>query len=464
MFLNIQTFFLKGSDFILTTIALIVIGILIFELIIFIHEFGHFITAKKCGVQVNEFALGMGPKILKFQKGETLYSLRLFPIGGFCSMEGEDTESDNERALGNKPVWQRMIIVLAGAFNNIVLGLIMMTILMGQSPYFSSTTISSFSQAAFTSKSGLEAGDELLDIGGYKINCSRDISFAVAMLPLEIVDGNDFSIYKEDCGYTLVRQYTSLKAEDYTEDELKAISEVFNGGIERLNTASTVEEADTVTNETLAAVNELAKIEYTPEEREFMPERKRFRTDVTVLRNGETVTIEDVDFYTYLGDNGEPTIALDFSVTAIDKNFGSLISESVKSTVSVVRMIWKSLFGLVTGTYGMNDISGPVGAASVVTQAAQMGLETSFLDAVNNILYMMMIITVNLGIVNLLPLPALDGGRFLFMLIEVIARRPVPAKYEGWIHAAGFLLLLVFIVIITFNDIVRLATGSGIGG
>ena len=455
---------MKGSDFILTTIALIVIGILIFELIIFIHEFGHFITAKKCGVQVNEFALGMGPKILKFKKGETLYSLRLFPIGGFCAMEGEDTESDSERAFGNKPVWQRMIIVLAGAFNNIILGLIMMTILMGQSPYFSSTTISSFAQAAFTSKSGLEVGDELLDIGGYKITCSRDISFAVAMLPLETVDGNDFSIYKEDCGYKLVRQYTSLKAEDYTEDELQAISDAFNSGIEKLNEVSTKEEADNVTNETISAVNELAKTDYTPEEREFMAERKRFRTDVTVMRNGKSVTVENVDFYTYLGDNDEPTVALDFSVTAIDKTFGSLISESFKSTVSVVRMIWKSLFGLVTGTYGMNDIAGPVGAASVVTQAAQMGLETSFLDAVNNILYMMMIITVNLGIVNLLPLPALDGGRFFFMLIEVIARRPVPAKYEGWIHAAGFLILLGFIVVVTFNDIVRLVTGSGIGG
>lgn len=455
---------MKGSDFILTTIALIVIGVLIFELIIFIHEFGHFITAKKCGVQVNEFALGMGPKIIKFKKGETLYSLRLFPIGGFCAMEGEDTESDSERAFGNKPVWQRMIIVLAGAFNNIVLGLIMMTILMGQSPYFSSTTISSFAQAAFTSKSGLEAGDELLDIGGYKITCSRDISFAVAMLPLQIVDGNDFSVYKEDCGYTLVRQYSSLKAEDYTENELTAISEAFNSGIEKLNSAATKEQADAITDETLATVNELSKTDYEPEEREFMAERKRFRTDVTVLRNGETVALENVDFYTYLGDNNEPTVALDFSVTAIDKTFGSLIGESFKSTVSVVRMIWKSLFGLVTGTYGMNDISGPVGAASVVTQAAQMGLETSFLDAVNNILYMMMIITVNLGIVNLLPLPALDGGRFFFMLIEVIARRPVPAKYEGWIHAAGFLILLGFIVVVTFNDIVRLVTGSGIGG
>ena len=127
---------MEGSDFIITTIALIVIGILIFELIIFIHEFGHFITAKKFGVQVNEFAIGMGPKLFQFEKGETKYSIRLLPIGGYCAMEGENEESDNERALINKPVWQRMIIVLAGAFNNIVLGLVMMMILMCQSSAF----------------------------------------------------------------------------------------------------------------------------------------------------------------------------------------------------------------------------------------------------------------------------------------------------------------------------------------
>ena len=437
---------------------------LIFELIIFIHEFGHFITAKKCGVQVNEFALGMGPKIIKFQKGETLYSLRLFPIGGFCAMEGEDGESESDRAFSKKPVWQRMIIVLAGAFNNIVLGLIMMMILTGQSDAFSSTTIANFAQAAFTSKSGLEVGDRLLDIGGYKINSSKDIGFAVAMLELKTVDGDDFYIYKEDCGFTLLRQYSSLKAEDYTEEELKAITEAFDNGIEKINLCASKEEADTITNETIAEVNKLSKLNYVPEEREYMPERKRFRTDVKVFRKGKELTVSNVDFYTYLGENDKPTVALDFSVTAIDKNFGTLISESFKGTFSVVRMIWKSLSGLITGRFGMNDVAGPVGAASVVTQAAKAGLETSFLDAVNNILYMMMIITVNLGIVNLLPLPALDGGRFFFMVIEVIARRPVPQKYEAWIHAAGFIILLGFIVVITFNDIIRLATGSGIGG
>ena len=449
---------------ILTTAALIAIGVLLFELIVFIHEFGHFITAKKFGVQVNEFAIGMGPKLFQFERGETKYSLRLLPIGGYCSLEGENEESENERAFVNKPVWQRMIVIVAGAFNNIVLGLIMMTVLTAQSPVFSSTTISDFAQAAFTSKSGLEVGDKLLEIDGYKIKCSRDIAFAAAMIDVKTVDGQDFSIYKEDCGYTLLRQYSALKAEDYTEEQLKEITEVFNDGISKINVCTSKSEADSITEDTLSKVNELSGKDYKPEEREYMPQRKRFRTDVTVLRGGVETVIRDVDFYTYLGDNNSPAIAIDFTVEPVEKTFLTLASESFNGTLSVVRMIWKSLFGLLTGTYGMNDMAGPVGAASVVTQAAQAGLETSFLDAVNNILYMMMIITVNLGIVNLLPLPALDGGRFLFMVIEVVIRRPVPQKYEGWVHAAGFILLLGFIAVITINDIARLVTGSGFGG
>ncbi len=445
--------------------ALIIIGVLIFEFIIFFHEFGHFITAKKCGVQVNEFALGMGPKLFSFTKGETLYSLRLLPIGGYCAMEGENEESDNERAFINKPVWQRMIIVIAGAFNNIVLGLLMMAILLVQEPMFSSTTISGFAQSAFTSKSGLEVGDELVSIGGYKILSSKDISFAIAMLDIQTVDGKDFYIYKEDLGFKLVREYTSIQAKDYTEDELKEISKIFNDGIEKLNTAATQEEADSVANSAFYEIKERLKTDYEAPEQEYMPERRRFRTNVEVMRNGVLTELSNVDFYTYLGDDGNPAIAIDFSVEPMEKTFLSTISESFKGTVSVVRMIWKSLFGLLTGTYGMNDMAGPVGAASVVTQAAQAGLESGgFAEAVNNIVYMLMIITVNLGIVNLLPLPALDGGRFFFMLVECIIRKPIPQKYEGWVHAAGFVVLLGFIAVITLNDIVRLVTGSGLGG
>lgn len=343
---------------------LIIIGILLFELIIFIHEFGHFITAKLSGVKVNEFALGMGPKILKFQKGETLYSLRLFPIGGFCAMEGEDENSDDERAFGNKAVWKRMIIVVAGAIMNIILGFILMMITLAPNQYFASNKIAVFSEKAVSSEA-LKVGDEINSINGYHISTSTDLSFALAT----------------------------------------------------------------------AKSNEL---------------------DICVIREGERKELGKVKFATVKSKNNTDIIQLDFKVEPIKNNFGTLVSQTFKSTVSTVRMVWASLIGLVTGQFGFNEVSGPIGMTSAISQATASGLKSSFWDGLDNLIYVMMIITVNLGIVNLLPLPALDGGRLFFLIIEAIRRKPVKPEHEGYVHAIGLALLLLFMVVISINDIIRL--------
>lgn len=359
---------------ILQGIALGVIAVLLFELIVFIHEFGHFICAKKSGVQVNEFALGMGPKIIKFQKGETLYSLRLLPIGGFCSMEGEDEDSDNPRAFGKAKVWKRIIIVAAGAIMNIILGFVMMLIIQVQEPYYASTTIAQFSENSYTEKGGLQIGDEIISFGGYKINTINDLSFAMALV-----------------------------------------------------------------------------------EEPFNPE-------IIVKRNGEKVNLGNIQMDCNIIENGKKTLKYDFYVQAVDKNFKTVITETATTTVSTIKMVWYSLVGLVTGKFGFNEISGPVGMTSAISEVASAGLESSFLDGLNNILMIMMIITVNLGIFNLLPIPALDGGRLVFLIIEAIRRKPINPKYEGYVHAGGFAVLMLFMIVVTFSDIIRLFTGSGLGG
>jgi len=184
--------------------------------------------------------------------------------------------------------------------------------------------------------------------------------------------------------------------------------------------------------------------------------------DLEVERNGAVIAIPDVAFHT-VDQDGTEILSLDFYVEPQAKTLGTLLQKTGAETVSVVRMVWTSLAGLVTGRFGLNDVAGPVGAAQAITQAASAGLQSGFGAAVNNILLMMVIITVNLGIVNLLPLPALDGGRLLFLLVEGIRRKPINPKYEGWVHAAGFFLLMAFMLLITFNDIVRLVTGQGLG-
>ena len=159
------------------------------------------------------------------------------------------------------------------------------------------------------------------------------------------------------------------------------------------------------------------------------------------------------------GTDGMRHIVLDFYVAGQEKNVLTVITKSFSDTVSAVRMVFKSLVGLLTGQFGLNEMAGPVGTAQAVTQVASEGLKQSFGQGVNSIIYMMLIISVNLGIVNLLPLPALDGGRLVFLLVELVFRKPVPPKYEGWVHAGGMVALLTLMVVVTFNDILRIFRG-----
>lgn len=445
---------------ILTTAGLIIIAVLLFELIIFFHEGGHFLTAKLSGIKVNEFALGMGPKIFSFKRKETVYSLRLFPIGGFCAMEGEDEDSDNPRAFNNAKIYKRMIVIIAGALMNIILGLIFMGILLAPSKYFTTTTVTDFSPNSFSANSGLMVGDKILSIDGYKVNNSMDLSYALSTIKVQDVDGSELQIYKQDCAHGLYDAYRKLVADGKIKDDAmnaKAFEAVANGAYAINATTSNKEAYDAMEAGLIKLSQAVPNEDVTIAGIEIKETRPRFRTTLVVERQGEKVTLENVDFYTYVtADDDTPRVAVDFYLDAKDKNFLTLCGETGSQTVSVVRMVYDSLYGLIRGEYGFNDLSGPVGIASVTVEMAQAGLETGFGDAVNNILYIMMIITVNLGIVNMLPFPALDGGRFVFLVIEAIFRKPVPRKFEAIVNAVGLALLLLLIAVITFKDVFKL--------
>ena len=353
---------------VLSIIALAVIGVLLFGFVIFFHELGHFLMAKASDIRVNEFSVGMGPKLFSRQKGETLYSLRLLPIGGYCAMEGEDEDSDDPRAFGKKSVWKRMLVVVAGGVFNMILGLILMTIMLIPQDTYATTTIAEFVEDSSLEKAGAQVGDRIVEVDGYAIYTDRDLSFALA----------------------------------------------------------------------------LAK----PEAVSFVMERDGKRVDLgTFAMKSQQV-------------EGRAVVSMDFWVVPEARTVPGLISRAWADTFSMVRMVIESLKGIVTGRFGLNEVAGPVGTAQAITKVAGMGLAESFGKAVSNILYMIIMITVNLGVVNLLPLPALDGGRLLFLLWEAVTRKPVPQKYEGWIHGAGFVLLMVLMVVITFSDIWRIFTGG----
>lgn len=319
--------------------------------------------AKAFGVKVNEFALGMGPKLFSFGKKETKYSLRAFPIGGYCAMEGEDSESQDERAFNRQKIWKRILIVAAGAIMNILLGFLLMIGMTVQEDSFKSTTIVQTGSAVTVESGAFESGDRVLAINGYHIYNDYDLNFSLSRYANEPMD--------------ITVQRTS-------------------GG-----------------KATLTGV----AIDYSK------------------------ITSQD------------PALR----VQAIPKNFLTVISQSAKSVVSIARIVWASLIDLISGRYGLDAVSGPVGTAQVIGQAATQG--ANFMESLNNIIWIMALITVNLGVFNLLPIPALDGGRLLFLIVEAIRRKPIPPKYEGWVHAAGFMLLIGFMVVVTFNDIWRLIQG-----
>ncbi len=456
---------------ILIIIALIIIGVLMFELIIFSHEFGHFITAKLSGVKVNEFALGMGPRIFGFTKGETTYSFRLFPIGGYCAMEGEDEESDNPEAFNNAKIWKRMIIIIAGAVMNIILGFLLMFIFTVQSDSYVSTTVQQAVPNSFSANCGLQSGDKIVDVNGYSVWNSRDLQFSLATLKCQEFDGHSVEIYKQDCAVAACRVYTSLVDENTAESESEVYYNILADYCSRINGASDKTEAKNLLDECVKAIYQSydeindTTTDYTLPEITEKDTRKRFAADVTVVRDGEKLTLNNVQFYTYYPnkeaeESDAPTLAIDFYLESIDKTFGSVLSQTFSQTCSMAKTVWTSLVWLVQGKFSFTDLSGPVGIASAVTSVASKGLETGFLDAVNNILFVMILITVNLGIVNMLPFPALDGGRFLFLMIEGIFRKPIPRKVEQVVNTAGLILLLGFMIIISFKDVWQLITGT----
>jgi len=331
--------------------------IIVFGLVIFIHEFGHFAVAKLSGIKVNEFSLGMGPRVFGFKKGETDYSLRALPIGGFVAMEGEDEESDAENAFNKAPVQSRTAVVVAGAVMNLVLGFVVLVFLTSQQSAITSRTISMFHDGATTQQSGLQVDDEIIAVNGRRCYVANDLIYEFART---------------------------------------------QNGV----------------------------------------------ADLTVRRNGEIVKLNDVEFETYTDEDGIKQMVIDFYVYPQEKTFSSVINEAAKWTVSLARMVFLSLVDLVTGNVAINQMSGPVGIVTVISEAASMGL--------NNVLMILAMITINLGIFNLVPFPALDGGRLLFLLIELLRGKPINQKYEIIVNTAGMFMLLTFMAFVTFSDITRL--------
>ena len=367
----------------------ILAALLLLGVVIMIHEFGHFLAARAMGVRVNEFAIGMGPKLLKFRKGETLYTIRAIPIGGFCAMEGEDEEAptpsaiggnsdrdsepaDETRSFAHKKVWQRIVIVVAGALMNLLLGFVLLLVYNGflQEPYddkgtvlFPTTTIARLDESTPAYQTGLRAGDTILSINGRRVLMDSDMAMEMQ---------ND---------------------------------------------------ADGV-------------------------------LQMVVQRGEEKVTLDGVTFELRKDEEtGRNYLVYDFVVLGEVRTVGNTITQSAKQEVSVATIVWRSLIDMVRGRYGLNDLSGPVGTVDIIADAVG---EVNTLEGWQTLVMLLVMITVNLGVFNLLPLPALDGGRLIFLLWELVTRRRVPQKFEGIVHFVGLLLLILLMLVVSYSDVTKL--------
>ena len=341
----------------------------LFLLLILSHEFGHFIMAKKFNVKVNEFSVGMGPILFSKRKGETLYCLRLLPFGGYCSMEGENFSEDfSSRSLVNLPKLKQVLVIIAGAFSNLIVALFFIFINLSQQSSFSSNVIANFYENSVTKEQGLKINDKIISINSYKINNFTDLSFSLA-------------------------------------------------------------------------INNPEKL------------------DIVVERNNKKIILKDLRLKTQ-EDPSKKKIFLvrDFFLKPVEKNFFSLITNSFGEMISKIRITLKSVSLLITGKLDISNVSGPIGIVNNVKEIASYSLKTSFWHAANNVILMMAIVSINLGILNLLPIPALDGSRILFFLIECIIGKKIGPKIQENVNKIAFIALIIFTLFVTFKDIQKIIT------
>lgn len=335
----------------------IIVALLVFMVVVVVHEFGHFIFAKIAKIKVNEFAVGMGPKIIGKQKGDTLYSIRALPLGGFCAMEGEDeSEGENDEELdfskrghfNGASIGGRILTIFAGPLFNFILAFVILFALFGIRGH-QTTTIESVKEDSIAQKYGIESGDVIVNIGDYKIESWKDVQTSLSKLD------------KED-------------------------------------------------------------------------------TVVKVLRNGQEKEIK-VKFE----DSKEKVLGV---TSKLERNIIVSLRESINTFFYFISSMFDILRQLFTGKVGVGQLSGPIGVVGAISNAASNGLYS--------LLYITAFLSVNLGFINLLPIPALDGGRLVFLFIELILGRPISRSKEGLIHTIGFIFLMGLILFVSFKDVIRL--------
>ena len=424
----------------------IIIALLVFSVIILFHELGHFLLAKRNNIAVTEFSLGMGPRLLSTEKGGTRYSLKLFPIGGSCMMVGEDDDNTTEGSFNNASVWARISVVAAGPIFNFILAFVfamIITSVVGYDP----AKVLQVTEGSPAAEAGLQEGDVITEFQGRHISIGRDLD---SYMNLHGLQDEEISLtYKRDgkkynIAYTADSEKRYMLGFYYMSEGEPQVTQVMIG--------SAMAEAGVMPGDIIRGINgeDVADAEGL---QEYLAEHPLNGSEVTLgmERDGKVETIVATPQMTKTVDSG-----FVYNIYREKTNFLGVMKYSAVEVRYWISSTIESLIMFVKGQFSVNDLSGPVGIIDVIGDSYEEAKEEGAVMVWMQMLYWAILLSANLGVMNLLPIPALDGGRLVFLLIEAVRKKRLNPNVEGMIHFAGFMLLMLLMVFVMFNDFRRL--------
>lgn len=425
----------------------IILALLIFSAIILFHELGHFLLAKKNKIVVTEFSLGMGPRLLSTEKNGTRYSLKLLPLGGSCAMLGEDMEDESKGTFNGAPVWGRIATVAAGPVFNFILAFVfavLIVTLVGYDP----AEVTQVESGSTVAEAGLQEGDIIKEYQGYHIDLARDLYLYMYLNnPQEdetihmIVERNGKDVelaFKPDVQVRYLLGFNRKST-----DSLEVASLIPGMGLSETG----VEPGDVITS-----ING-TRLENSDDYTAYLAEHPLTSEPVTI-----TYERDGLEYNAEVTPSESRTAVLDFSYNlAYTKTHGfEVLKYGTLEVKYMIRSTLLSLKELLTGGLGVKDLSGPVGVVDAIGSTYEASKSEGMLTIWVNMLYMAALLSANLGVMNLLPLPALDGGRLVFLIIKAIRRKPVNRQIEGMVHFAGLMVLMLLMVVVMYNDILKI--------